>query len=73
MARDSECKLWLREEDEERKRGTQTHVHNEQDEQKGEQREMRGIEKCSRSGRSVVCLCVCVRACVCVYPRGDGE
>lgn len=79
MARYSECKLWLREEDEERgcsleeerKRGNQTHVHNEQDERKGEQREMRGIQKCSRTGRSVVC--VRVRVCVCIQGGMESE
>lgn len=46
---------------EERKRSTGlvcVRVHNEQDELKAEQREMRGIQKCSRRGKRGVCVCV---------------
>lgn len=64
---DRECKTGVREEEEEegwsveeeRKRSNQACVHNEQDEMKGEQREMRGIQKCSRRGKREVCVCVC--------------
>lgn len=35
-------------------------VRNEQDELKREQREMRGIPKCSHRVKREVCVCVCV-------------
>lgn len=42
----------------EEERSNQACGHNEQDELKGEQRAMRGIQNCSHTGRRVVCVCV---------------
>lgn len=70
MTRDTECKLRVREDkkgggglvcERGKEEEHQACVHNEQDELKGEQREMRGIQKCSQRGKRELSLYVCVR------------
>lgn len=51
---------WFVKEGEEQEEEHQACVHNEQDELKGEQREMRGIQKCSQRGKREVGVCTCV-------------
>lgn len=50
-----------------KKEERQACVHNEQDELKGEEREMRGIQKCIQRAKRDVGVCTCVK------PRGGGE